>query len=87
MIIAVTNMLILPLIYTSSTMMAPQLMPAWIRAVSRFNPVDWAVSAARTGYAGRPLAGAALPLALEAVFTILCVALATRSFRRYQRSL
>jgi ABC-2 type transport system permease protein len=80
-------MLVLPLIYTSSTMMIPDLMPRWIRAAARLNPVDWAVAAGRTGYAGEPLARAALPLALLVVFTVLCVGLATRSFRRYQRSL
>ena len=87
MIIALTNLLVLPLIYTSSTMMVPALMPAWIRAVSRLNPVDWAVVAGRAGYGGGPLAAAALPLGLLAGFSVLCVALATRAFTRYQRSL
>jgi ABC-2 type transport system permease protein len=87
MIIALTNLLVLPLIYTSSTMMVPDLMPPWIRAAARLNPVDWAVVTGRTGYAGGPLAAAAAPLALLAGFAVLCLALATRAFTRYQRSL
>lgn len=87
MIIAVTNLLVLPLIYTSSTMMAADLMPRWIRAVSRLNPVDWAVVAGRAGYSGGALTAAAAPLALLALFAVACTAFATRSFARYRRSL
>src|SRR5947207_14527555 len=50
---AVMNFTMLPMIYLSSTIMNKGLMPNWIRGVSRYNPVDWAVVVARNGYEGK----------------------------------
>jgi len=85
--IAIMNFLLLPLVYLSSMLMASGLMPGWIAAASRFNPVDWAVRAARAGFEGRGLQAVAAPMALLAVFTVVMVGLATLTFRRYRRSL
>src|ERR687886_2749120 len=37
----------LPLMFMSAILIARPLMPHWMRIVSRFNPVDWGVRAAR----------------------------------------
>lgn len=85
-LIAAVNFVALPLASLSSMIMASALMPAWIRAVARFNPVDWAVVAARAGFEGRweRLPGTLAPLAGGA---LLAAFLATRSFQRYLRTL
>jgi ABC-2 type transport system permease protein len=67
--------------------MSRNLMPGWIRTVSRFNPVNWAVTAARDGFEGRAASEVALCLGLLAAFALLCVGLATRSFSRYRKAM
>jgi ABC-2 type transport system permease protein len=83
---AAVNFVALPLTFLSSMIMSSGLMPGWMLAAARFNPVDWAVVAARSGFEGRweqlpatlaPLAGCAL---LAALF-------ATRSFQHYLRTM
>ncbi len=86
-VIAVMNFILLPSIFLSSMMMSQGLMPGWIRGAARFNPVNWAVVAARDAYEGRAGGELFLSLALLAGFTFLCGALATRAFRRYQDSM
>jgi len=85
-LVAAVNFVALPLSSLSSMIMASALMPGWIRAVARWNPVDWAVVAARAGYDGRweRLPGALVPLAGGA---LLAAWLATLSFDRYLRTL
>jgi len=46
-LIAVSQFLTLPLTFLSSVMLAPALMPSWVAAAARFNPVDWAAVAGR----------------------------------------
>jgi len=86
-VIAAMNFVVLPATFLSSMMMSAGLMPGWIRAAARWNPVDWAVMAARDGFEGRADAGLALRLGLLAAFAALCAALATRAFARYRRAL
>jgi ABC-2 type transport system permease protein len=78
----------LPLTFLSAALMAPGLLPGWIRTVARFNPVNWAVEAARSAamqtidwglVAGR--------IGLLVAMLLASAALATRAFGRYQRSL
>jgi hypothetical protein len=52
------NFLVLPLTFLSSTFMPAQLVPQWIRDVSRFNPVNWAVEVAARRWPRRRAAGA-----------------------------
>ncbi len=85
MVIAAMNFIVLPMTFLSSMIMTHGLMPAWIRTVARFNPVDWAVTIARHGFEGRLTGEAALCLALLAGFTLVCAAFASRAFGRYQR--
>ena len=86
-VIAMTNLLVTPLIFTSSIMISPDLMPPWIRTVAAFNPVNWAVVAGRLGYEGRDPASLALHLGLLAGLTAFCIALSARAFGRYRKNL
>ena len=45
--IAIANFFALPLTFVSTTLINSQLMPHWMQVASRFNPVNWAVEAAR----------------------------------------
>jgi ABC-2 type transport system permease protein len=87
LVIAVMNFVVLPATFLSSMIMSRNLMPGWIEGVARFNPVNWAVTAARDGFEGRAAAEAALTLSLLAGFALLCGLLATRSFSRYRQSM
>lgn len=86
-IIGINSFLLLPLTFLSSAFMAPGLMPSWMRHVSAFNPVNWALVAGRSAMSADPhwgevlgRGGALLALALAAVW------LSTRTFRSYQKS-
>jgi ABC-2 type transport system permease protein len=87
-VIAAVNFVVLPLSFLSSTFMPAQLVPQWIRDVSRYNPVNWAVEVGRqtlnTSVDWQLIAvrgGALLALAL------VCAWISTRAFRAYQRSI
>jgi ABC-2 type transport system permease protein len=87
LVIAVMNFVVLPTTFLSSMIMSRNLMPSWIRTVSLFNPVNWAVMAARDGFQGEAPREIALSLALLAAFALVCGLLATLSFRRYRRAM
>jgi ABC-2 type transport system permease protein len=84
---AVTSVL-LPLTFLSSAFMQQALVPAWIREVARFNPVNWAAQASRSAAIGRTdwsLVGSRIGLLVALL--VLGSWLATRALRAYQRSL
>lgn len=83
-LMAVMNFTILPLTFLSTMIMARPLMPGWMQAVTRFNPVDWAVSAARDGFDGTASGTLALHFLLLLVFMAVCWLLAARAFGRYR---
>lgn len=87
-LIAASNFLVLPLTFLSTAMMTRDLLPGWIASVARWNPVDWAVSAAREAIAADP-DWAAVGWRLGGLIGLAALAswLATRAFRTYQRSL
>jgi ABC-2 type transport system permease protein len=86
-VIGAANFILLPLTFLSSVFMASNLMPAWIQTASRFNPVEWAVEAARSALSAHPDWGAVAPRCGMLVgLTVLTIWLATRAFRAYQRS-
>ncbi|HEX3552280.1 MAG TPA: ABC transporter permease [Thermoanaerobaculia bacterium] len=87
LVIAAMNFVVLPSTFLSSMIMSRNLMPGWIRGVSRFNPVNWAVTAARDGFEGRAPSEMLLCLALLAAFALICGFLATRSFGRYRKAM
>ena len=87
-LIGAVSAVILPLTFLSSALMQQSLVPAWIRTVAKFNPVNWAVEAGRSAAMEKidwSLVGTRL--GLLAALTLLCGALATRAFGAYQRSL
>ncbi len=87
LVIAVMNFVVLPTTFLSSMIMSRNLMPPWIRTVSLFNPVNWAVTAARDGFQGEAPREIALCLGLLVAFALVCGLLATLSFNRYRRAM
>jgi ABC-2 type transport system permease protein len=86
--IAVANFFALPLTFVSTTLIAKELMPDWMQVASRFNPVNWAVQAAREPVLTSTDWGAsALYLLYLLVFSLATGAFATWAFRSYQRTL
>lgn len=51
-LISVANFFGTPLLFLSTAFMAAELMPGWIRAIARFNPVNWAIDASRAAMEG-----------------------------------
>ncbi len=87
--IATANMVGLPLMFLSSILLTFALMPGWIKAVSRYNPVNWGVNAARYavtqehgtwGTTGGFLLFLLAAMAATSLFATWC-------FRSYQRSI
>jgi ABC-2 type transport system permease protein len=86
--IAAANFIGLPLMFISSILIPTASMPHWIEIVSRFNPVNWGVRAARNaivvgGAWGHSAAYLSMLLAATAVTSLF----ATWCFRSYQRSI
>jgi ABC-2 type transport system permease protein len=86
--IAVANFIGLPLLFFSSILIARDLIPAWMRSLSLFNPVEWATLSAREPALDQTDWGATGGFLLPLLgFTALTGAFATWAFRAYQRSL
>ena len=80
--------MVLPLSFLSAAFMPLLLAPEWIQTVARFNPVNWAVEAGREALMGSPDWSIVVPrVAGLVVLARVSVALATRAFRAYQRSI
>lgn len=87
-LIGISQFLVLPLQFLSSAIMDTRLAPAWVADVARYNPVDWAVVAARQALSTGTEWGAVWPrLGWLALLTLLMAWLATRAFSSYQRSI
>jgi ABC-2 type transport system permease protein len=87
-LIAAVNFIVLPLTFLSATFMQENLIPAWIREVARFNPVNWAVQAGRSALSASPdWTMVATRCGYLVVLAFLCGWFATRAFRSYQRSI
>ena len=86
-LIGAVQFVVLPATFLSSGLMAANLMPGWIQDVARFNPVNWAVTAARTvASAGTDWGLVGEHAALLAALLLLCGWVATRALRVYQRA-
>ncbi len=92
-LIGLSQTVVLPATFLSTTMMPAALLPDWVRSVATWNPMTWAVELGRAGLDGSALDGtadAALLLA-RAGGLLLLAALAflwaVRSLGAYQRSL
>jgi ABC-2 type transport system permease protein len=85
--IAIANFIGLPLLFLSSTLTATAQMPHWMQVTARFNPVNWGVEAARSVVLpGTHWGSVAAHLGYLVALSIVTAALATRTFRAYQRS-
>ena len=87
-LIGAVSFVLLPLTFLSTALMQASLIPGWIRTISKFNPVNWAVQAGRSAAMQQinwGLVGARLGMLLA--LTVVSAWLATRAFTRYQRSL
>jgi ABC-2 type transport system permease protein len=82
-VMATTNLLTMPLMFMSSTMMPAAALPDWLDTVRRFNPVDYAVVGVRglvlEGYVWSDLWRSLLVLG---VLAVVAVAFATLMFRK-----
>ena len=86
--IAVANFIGLPLLFFSSILIARDLIPAWMRAASLANPVEWAVRAAREpAFAGTAWADVGLFIGLLAAAAGATTAFASWAFGVYRRTL
>jgi ABC-2 type transport system permease protein len=87
-LIGISQFIVLPLQFLSSAIMDTRVSPAWVRHVARYNPVDWAVVAARQALSANTGWGAVWPrLGLLAALAMTMAWLATRAFDAYQRSI
>jgi ABC-2 type transport system permease protein len=86
-VIGLNTFMVLPLTFVSAAFLPLALAPDWIATLARFNPVNWAVEAGREAL----LANADWSFILARlggllILAIVCLGLATRAFRSYQRS-
>ena len=87
-VIGVVSFVQLPLIFLSTAMMQASLLPHWMQTVAKFNPVNWAVVAARAAAMQKTDWGVVgVRVALLAVLALIAAFIAQRAFNKYQRSL
>ncbi|MBB2948936.1 ABC-2 type transport system permease protein [Actinoplanes lutulentus] len=86
-IIGINTMLLLPLTFLSSAFMAESLMPSWMSTIASFNPVNWALDAARAAMNETPDWGMVLVRGSWLLgAAVLMLVLSVGTFRSYQKS-
>ncbi len=86
-VIGASNFVLLPMTFLSPVFMASNLMPGWIRVVSRGNPVAWGVEAARSAMSASPdWPGILWRLGALVLLSIASGWVATQAFRSYRKS-
>ncbi|MFG3256747.1 ABC transporter permease [Streptomyces sp. NPDC048172] len=86
-LIAISQFTTLPLMFLSSAVMDLHLAPGWVRGIAAYNPVEWAVAAAREATRAHPdRTDIATGLALLATTALAMALLSTRAFRAYRRA-
>jgi ABC-2 type transport system permease protein len=87
-LIGISQFIVLPLQFLSSAIMDTSLSPEWVQTVARYNPVDWAVVAAREALSSGTDWGIVWSrLGLLTALAAVMAWLATRAFGAYQRSM
>lgn len=92
-LIGLSQLIVLPATFLSTTMMPASLLPEWVQTVARGNPMTWAVELGRAGLDGTAFDGTAdaalLPTQGAGLVALAALAFAwtVRSIRAYQRSL
>ncbi|HEY0118939.1 MAG TPA: ABC transporter permease [Cellulomonas sp.] len=87
-LIGISTLVVLPATFLSTALMPVALLPHWVEAAARYNPLTWATEIARTAMSHAPDGGVVvsrglLLLALAALAYLWSVL----AMRRYQRSL
>ncbi|MGA4877105.1 ABC transporter permease [Streptomyces lydicamycinicus] len=86
-LIAISQFTTLPLMFLSSAVMDLRVAPSWVGRVAAYNPVEWAVVAARRAMlAPADWSTVWARLGLLAVAVLVMGFLATRAFRAYRKS-
>ena len=86
--IALANFIGLPLMFLSAILIEQRVMPHWMQQISRYNPVNWGVHAARTSVVtGGHWGDVGIDLALLLALVAVSAAFANWAFRRYQHTL
>jgi len=86
--IAAANFVGMPLMFLSSILVSVALMPGWISAIARYNPVNWGAQAMRNAVLeGGNWGATGTYLALLVAVTAATSLFATWCFRAYQRSI
>ena len=86
--IAAANFVGMPLMFLSSILVSVALMPGWISAIARFNPVNWGTRAMRNAIlSGGDWGATGVYLALLVAVAAATSLFATWCFRSYQRSI
>lgn len=86
-LISLSQLVVLPATFLSTTMMPAALMPDWVQSVARWNPMTWAVELGRGGLSGTYPDAAWWQLGGLVVLAALAFTWALRSIRAYQRSI
>ncbi|MEU1971144.1 ABC transporter permease [Microbacterium sp. NPDC019599] len=86
-LISLSQLIVLPATFLSTTMMPADLMPEWVQNVSRWNPMTWAVELGRGGLDGGYPDAAWLQAAGLAVLAGLAFVWSVSAIRAYQRSI
>jgi ABC-2 type transport system permease protein len=74
--------------FLSAILIPPRQMPHWIQVLSRFNPVNWGVHAARNSVvAGGAWGSSGMYLGFLVAAVAVTSLFATWCFRAYQRSI
>lgn len=86
-LIAISQFTTLPLMFLSSAVMDLRVAPSWVGRVAAYNPVEWAVVAARRAMlVPADWSTVWARLGLLAVAALVMGFLATRAFRAYRKS-
>jgi ABC-2 type transport system permease protein len=86
-LISLSQLIVLPATFLSTTMMPASLTPDWVQNVSAWNPMTWAVELGRGGLTGTYPQEGWWQLGGLVVLTALAFTWAVRSIRSYQRSI
>ncbi len=87
-VIGVVSFVQLPLTFLSTGLMQASLMPQWMQTVAKFNPVNWAVVAARAAAMQKTDWGVVLPrMAMLLGLAVVAGVVTSWAFGKYQRSL
>jgi ABC-2 type transport system permease protein len=87
-LIAAVTFVTLPVTFLSTTFMQENLVPGWVGAVARFNPVNWAVEAGRSATTQQTdWSLVASRIGFLTALLLASATLATKAFRTYQRSI